>query len=315
VKTRLIIGLLLGAGLVLGLALIHPARPSSRPEPAQQQPAVSSEPAAPTAPTRTESVAASHVDLLTRAERPIPQAPPESPRIATNRLERLAQIREQFHALASGDPKIAFAAAKQLTNEVDRETALLTLVTDWTGGELGPPRQRAWAVANYGLEAGLGLELVKNPDLAVLWANEMTEGPARTALLQQIAIEMVDFSPAAAFAMMDQVGPNEAIRSVAPVGIGAAIAKNDDYPIINDLIPGTPADLSGQLHKGDRIVALAQGDSSFVDTKSLSLQDVVQMVRGAPGTLLQLQVIPADAPPGSSPQIISILRDQIKFKR
>jgi carboxyl-terminal processing protease len=73
--------------------------------------------------------------------------------------------------------------------------------------------------------------------------------------------------------------------------------------------------LSGQLRRGDRIVGLAQGDNSFVDVQNMSLQNVVQMIRGAPGTLLQLQVVSADAPPDSIPRTISIIRDQVKYKR
>ena len=76
-----------------------------------------------------------------------------------------------------------------------------------------------------------------------------------------------------------------------------------------------PAGLSGQLHAGDRIVAIAQGDNAFVEVGQLSLSDVVQMVRGAPGTVVQLRVLPADTPPGSAPQTVSIVRGQIKFKR
>src|SRR2546422_10934527 len=74
------------------------------------------------------------------------------------------------------------------------------------------------------------------------------------------------------------------------------------------------SELSVQLHPGDRILALAQGDNAFVDAHSLSLRDIVQMVRGAPGTLLQLQVVPADTPPNSLPRTVAIVRDQVKFK-
>ena len=35
----------------------------------------------------------------------------------------------------------------------------------------------------------------------------------------------------------------------------------------------------------------------------------------APGTLLQLQVLPAGAPPDSSPQTVAVVRGQIKFKQ
>ena len=243
-------------------------------------------------------------------------------------------------------------AAKQLTNDVERETALLALVTEWTHGELGSPRQRAQAISMYGLEAGLGMALAKNTELALLWANELTDGPARTAVLQQTAVAMLGSDPAGAFALGQQIAPAEqrpffdslfagwagndteaalqwaeqlpdaereaalqAIRSAAPVGIGAVLSMQQGYPVINDLLAGAPAALSGQLNKGDRIVALAQGDNSFVDARTLPLADVVQMIRGAPGTLLQLQVLAADAPPGSAPRTVSILRDQVKFKR
>ena len=99
------------------------------------------------------------------------------------------------------------------------------------------------------------------------------------------------------------------------MGIGAALAIQDGYPVIKELLPGTPAALSGQLHAGDRILALAQGDDSFVEANSFSLADIVKMVRGAPGTPLQLQILPADAPPNSLPRTVSIIRNQLKFKR
>jgi hypothetical protein len=244
-------------------------------------------------------------------------------------------------------------AAKQLTDDTERETALLTLVTEWTHGYLRRPDERAQAIAQHGLEAGLGMELAKSPELAMLWANELTEGPGRAALLGQIAAGMVRSDAAAAFALGDSVAPGDrqeffssvyagwatqdtaaalqsaqqlddpttrdgalqAIRSVAPVGIGAEVTMQAGYAVIAGLVPEAPADLSGLLQKGDRIVALAQGDSSYVDARNLSLQEVVQMIRGAPGTTLQLQLLAADAPPDSTPRTVSIVRDQIKFKR
>jgi len=245
------------------------------------------------------------------------------------------------------------AEAKKLKDATERETALLTLVTEWTQGELSQPQKRARFIAGYGLEAGLGMELTKTPELAVLWANELTDGANRTALLVQTAVANIGSDPTAAFALSDQFAPDERrkfldavisgwarndteaalqwanqmsvpeerdaalqdIHNVAPIGIGAELSVQNGYPVINGLIPGTPADLSGQLHRGDRIIGLAQGDNSFVDARDMSLQAVVQMIRGAPGTLLQLQVVSADAPPDSIPRTISIIRDQVKYKQ
>jgi hypothetical protein len=283
------------------------------------------------------------------ASRPHPVAAAAS----TNKLERLNQIREGFRTMAAGDPTNALHAAKLIADPTERETALLTLVTEWTHGELRSPFQRAEAIASFGLEAGLGLELAGNPELATLWANEMTQGPGRRALLRETALRMVGSDPAAAFALTEQLPPEEranfagslfagwgstdtdaafkwaaqlpdpaardaavqAIRTTAPVGIGTALRMEDGYPVINELVPGAPAELSGQIRRGDRIVALAQGDNSFIDAHNLPLDKIVAMVRGAPNTILQLQVMAADAPPNSPPRTVAILRDQVKFKK
>jgi hypothetical protein len=106
-----------------------------------------------------------------------------------------------------------------------------------------------------------------------------------------------------------------AIRSVAPVGIGAELALQDSYAVINRLVPGSPAELSGQLQSGDRIVAVAQGDNAFLDVRHLPLSELVQAIRGAPGTLIRLQVLPAAAPPDSPPATVTLFRDQIKHKK
>jgi hypothetical protein len=281
---------------------------------------------------------------------PIPE---EGAVVVTNKLERLTQIRETFRGLAVGDPTVALRAAKQIGDETERETALFTLATEWTRGELRPARQRARAIDLFGLEAGLGMELVGNPGLAVLWANEVTDGPGRVAILQQTATALIDSDPAAAFALgeqlpqadrqrfnaaiiagwaskdteaalqwaaqisdpTDQNAATQAIRSVAPVGIGAEMSVKEGYPVINRLLPGMPAEASGQIHPGDRVLALAQGDNAFVGVQGVDLQEVVQMIRGAPGTVLQIQVETADAAPGSRPRIVTITRDQIKFKQ
>lgn len=343
------------AALVVSVAVSRLRLPASGPEQAPPPPAASAEPAEPAPPpTPAELVTppqpeppAATEDL---ADQPLP---PENPPAPPNKAERLAQIRETFRALAAGDPGTALRATRQLADEVERETALLALVTEWKRGELAPPRQRARAIASFGLEAGLGLELSSDPQLQVLWANELTEGQGRTVVLQQAAAAMLDSNPAAAFALSEQIPAEErrqfvdsvfanwaqkdteaalqwagqlsdsaerdaatkAIQSVAPVGIGAELRQQDGYAVINRLLPGTPAELSGQLHPGDRIVALAQGDNVFVDTRGLALKDLVDAIRGAPGTLLQLQVLPANAPPGSFPRTASVVRGQIKFKQ
>ncbi len=359
-KAKAIFALVIGmSALALIIAARYTRSPSAGPE--SQPPETDLSSNAPQQAPHPASLLTHHASRITRPSTPPPQTsqgavgpvPTEELGAPTNKLQRLTRAREAFRVLAAGDPATALRAAKQIADETERETALLTLVTEWSQGNLSSPRQRAEAIATYGLEAGLGLELAKSPDLAVLWANELTDGPGRTALLQQTAIGLTRSDPAAAFALSDQLPVSDrrgffdavfagwadndtaaalqwadqlsdpaerdaaiqAIRSVAPVGIGAALGMRDGYPVINQVLSGTPAELSGQLHPGDRILALAQGDSSFVDAHGLSLPDIVQMIRGAPGTVLQLQILPADAPPNSPPRTLSLTRDQIKYKR
>ena len=125
----------------------------------------------------------------------------EQPIPATNKLQRLTDIRELFRGLAGGDATAALREAKQLTEENERETALLTLVTEWTRGELSPAGQRARYISAFGLEAGLGMELLKTPELAIVWANELTDGRGRSALLGQIAMATGGSDPGAALAL------------------------------------------------------------------------------------------------------------------
>ena len=353
-KAKITVGLILAAGVAaVFLAVRQPPATTGIIEPQPSDIALSPAPPEPT-PETPEPVASPRRPVSPEADTAVQRklaAPQPAP--TTNKLERLAQIRESFRALAAGDPTAALRAAKQIRDGTERETALLTLVTEWTRGDLRSPQERARAIADYGLEAGLGMELVKKPELALAWANELPDSPGRTALLGATAGAMVGSDPAAAFALSDQIpeadrrkfldsvfaewagtdtdaalqwvdqvsDPAEreadlaAIRTAAPVGIGAALSIQDGYPVINQLLAGTPSELSGQLHAGDRIVALAQGDSSFLGTQGLALHDIVQLVRGAPGTVLQLQVISADAPPNSPPRVVSITRSQIKFKK
>jgi PDZ domain-containing protein len=353
-KAKISVALILAAGVLAAtLAVLHPPGRTAASEPRQPDTDLSSALAEPPQPQTLKPVAATRSAAPAETETKVLRAPADAPAAATNKLERLTRTRESFRALAAGDPTPALRAAKQITDETERETALLTLVTEWTHGDLRSPQERASAIAAYGLEAGLGMELSKTAELALLWANELTDSSGRTALLGATAIAMVGSDPAAALALGDQIAQADrrnffdtvfagwagkdteaalrwldqvpdpadrdaalvAIRSVAPVGIGAALAMQDGYPTIKQVLPGTPSELSGQLHPGDRILALAQGDNSFLDARNLSLQDIVQMVRGAPGTLLQLQVLSADAPPNSLPRNVPIIRDQIKFKQ
>ena len=97
-------------------------------------------------------------------------------------------------------------------------------------------------------------------------------------------------------------------------GIGVELQGDEDYVKIGRVLPGSPAARSGALHAGDRIAAVAQGDSAdFVDVAGWKLDDVVRLTRGPKGTVLRLMILPAGAHPGSPQKAIRLVRDAIKL--
>ncbi len=98
------------------------------------------------------------------------------------------------------------------------------------------------------------------------------------------------------------------------VGIGAMLRSEDGYAKIESLVPGGPAQVDGRLKVGDRITAVAQGGSEFVDVRDMRLDKVVEMIRGKKGTHVRLLVIPSDAADPSKRKNVELVRDQIKLK-
>ena len=97
-------------------------------------------------------------------------------------------------------------------------------------------------------------------------------------------------------------------------GIGAVLVSEEGYAKIRELVPGGPADLGGRLKVGDRISAVAQGDSGFVETVDMKLDKVVEMIRGPENTVVVLRVIPANATDPSARKVIEITRQKVKLK-
>ncbi len=97
-------------------------------------------------------------------------------------------------------------------------------------------------------------------------------------------------------------------------GIGAVLVSEEGYAKIRELVPGGPADLSGKLKVGDRISAVAQGESGFVETVDMKLDKVVEMIRGKEDTVVVLKVIPANATDPSVRKVVEITRKKVKLK-
>jgi len=98
-------------------------------------------------------------------------------------------------------------------------------------------------------------------------------------------------------------------------GIGAQLRSENDYTIVANVIPGGPAHKSGLINEEDRIVGVAQGDDGeFVDIIGWRLDDAIQLIRGKKGTVVRLQIIKAKDNLNSIPQIVRLVRDEVKLE-
>ncbi len=97
-------------------------------------------------------------------------------------------------------------------------------------------------------------------------------------------------------------------------GIGAVLQSEDEYTKVVSLVPGGPADLGKVLKAADRIVGVGQDKEEMQDVVGWRLDEVVDRIRGKKGTVVHLEVIPADAKSDHETRIVSITRDTVKLE-
>jgi carboxyl-terminal processing protease len=103
--------------------------------------------------------------------------------------------------------------------------------------------------------------------------------------------------------------------SLSYFGIGASLQTEDDFVKIAGIIPGGPAAIDGRLKPEDRITGVGQGSGAdIVDVIGWRLDDVVELIRGPANSVVRLEIIPANALPGSPKKFIELTRDQVKLE-
>ncbi len=98
-------------------------------------------------------------------------------------------------------------------------------------------------------------------------------------------------------------------------GIGAVLQRLDEYTAIREIIPGGPAAISGKLNPGDRIVGVGQGASGpIADVIGWRLDDVVDKIRGAKGTIVRLEILPDAAGPDGKHEMLTLTRNKVNVE-
>jgi carboxyl-terminal processing protease len=97
-------------------------------------------------------------------------------------------------------------------------------------------------------------------------------------------------------------------------GIGAVLQEHDEYTVIREVVPGGPAQKSGKLEVGDKIVGVGQGEcGAIADVVGWRIDDVVAKIRGKKGTVVRLEILPAEGGPDAKPKVITLTRQKVSI--
>ncbi len=99
------------------------------------------------------------------------------------------------------------------------------------------------------------------------------------------------------------------------VGIGVVLYEKDEYTMVRELVAEAPAALSGKLKVGDRIVGVAQGEhGAMEDIMGWRIDDAVAVIRGAENTVVNLDVLPAEAGADGKHKLVSLVRKKVSLE-
>lgn len=99
-------------------------------------------------------------------------------------------------------------------------------------------------------------------------------------------------------------------------GIGALLGADDDYTKIVSLVPGGPAEKSGEILPEDRITRIRQintENNEYIDVVGWRIDEVVDLIRGESGTQVEIEFISSDSADNSR-KLVTLTREEIKLE-
>ncbi|WP_295364404.1 carboxy terminal-processing peptidase [uncultured Succinivibrio sp.] len=96
-------------------------------------------------------------------------------------------------------------------------------------------------------------------------------------------------------------------------GIGAVLSQEDEYTVIESILPGSPAEKSKQLKPKDKIIGVKQKNGKFEDIIGWRLTEVVKQIKGKKGTKVTLEIERGE---GAATKTfnVDIVRDKIRLQ-
>ena len=125
------------------------------------------------------------------------------------------------------------------------------------------------------------------------------------------------FDPHSAYFSPKSAEDFEMTMSLKLEGIGALLTTEDDYPTIVSVVPGGPAEKTGEINPDDKIVKISQVeelDATPADVVGWRIDEVVQLIRGKAGTKVELELIPGKSEDLSERKFVTITREEVKLE-
>ncbi|MBV6323362.1 carboxy terminal-processing peptidase [Duganella violaceipulchra] len=98
-------------------------------------------------------------------------------------------------------------------------------------------------------------------------------------------------------------------------GIGCVLQTRDEYTVVREVVPGSPAGLSGKIKVGDKILGVAKDDKSpMTEVLGWRIDDVVALIRGPKDSTVRLDIQPVDAGVDGKHTTISLVRKKISME-
>ena len=164
-------------------------------------------------------------------------------------------------------------------------------------------------VANGETLADAKQKLIHRYELATRRAEEMKPDEVYARFLAAFAAAL---DPHSAYLTADSLEDFKIHMGLSLEGIGAVLSSRDGYTVVEEVVPGGAADLSGLLQPKDRIIAVGQEDGEMVDVIDMDLRDVVRMIRGKKGTAVRLAVLRQGA--STERFTMRVVRDKINLE-
>ncbi|WP_281710885.1 carboxy terminal-processing peptidase [Anaerobiospirillum succiniciproducens] len=96
-------------------------------------------------------------------------------------------------------------------------------------------------------------------------------------------------------------------------GIGAVLTSDDEYTVINSVLPGSPAERTKKLKAKDKILGVRQADGTYDDIIGWRLNEVVKKIKGPKGTKITLDIERGDGSQISTFSV-DIIRDKVRMQ-